>query len=152
TSPRGITGMPAPGTGLSSSRPSQSGGQRSMASRSKPVIRNEAAIRLGLLGGIALQHDSGPDGTPPPPESGKPDPGQLVLGNPGGERVASATISEGNTGTTFAIRTNNDSGLAPSKHSVHIHEFRTCDAAGTQPFASAGGHLDPTDKKHGKAN
>lgn len=38
-------------------------------------------------------------------------------------------------------------GLSPGSHGIHVHEHGACGNAG----ADAGGHYNPTDKKHGKA-
>ena len=43
--------------------------------------------------------------------------------------------------------TANLSGLTPGEHGIHIHEKADCSAADA---ASAGGHWNPTFKKHGK--
>jgi len=39
-------------------------------------------------------------------------------------------------------------GLTPGEHGVHIHAVGKCEG----DFASAGGHLNPTSKKHGLKN
>lgn len=40
-------------------------------------------------------------------------------------------------------------GLEPGLHGVHIHETGICQAEGDTPFASAGGHFNPTGAHHG---
>lgn len=40
-------------------------------------------------------------------------------------------------------------GLTPGDHGFHIHEGTTCDPNSTPPFASAGGHFNPTLDPHG---
>jgi Cu/Zn superoxide dismutase len=40
-------------------------------------------------------------------------------------------------------------GLAPGEHGIHVHEAGVCDPAGDKPFASAGGHYNPTGAAHG---
>lgn len=54
------------------------------------------------------------------------------------------TFSEKNGTVTF---TANISGLTPGVHAIHIHEKSDCSAA---DGSSAGGHWNPTFKKHGK--
>lgn len=55
-----------------------------------------------------------------------------------------ATFSEKNGLVTFEAKI---SGLKPGIHAIHIHEKADCSAADA---ASAGGHWNPTFKKHGK--
>ena len=55
-----------------------------------------------------------------------------------------ATFSEKNGFVTFEAKI---SGLKPGLHAIHIHEKADCSAADA---ASAGGHWNPTFKKHGK--
>ena len=58
--------------------------------------------------------------------------------------TGTATFTEKNGIVTF---TANMSGLAPGEHAIHIHEKSDCSAA---DGSSAGGHWNPTFKKHGK--
>jgi len=58
--------------------------------------------------------------------------GEAILEQRAGEVQISATFS----------------GLPPGQHAFHIHEVGRCDP----PFESAGGHFNPTGKKHGKDN
>jgi Cu-Zn family superoxide dismutase len=39
--------------------------------------------------------------------------------------------------------------LAPGFHGIHIHATGVCDPAGAKPFASAGGHFNPTGSAEG---
>src|SRR5918995_6464822 len=39
-------------------------------------------------------------------------------------------------------------GLPPGEHALHFHAVPKCEA----PFTSAGGHFNPTNKKHGMQN
>ena len=55
-----------------------------------------------------------------------------------------ATFNEKNGFVTFITKI---SGLKPGVHAIHIHEKADCSAADA---ASAGGHWNPTFKKHGK--
>lgn len=58
--------------------------------------------------------------------------------------AGNATFTEKNGKVTF---TANISGLTPGIHAIHIHEKSDCSAA---DGSSAGGHWNPTFKKHGK--
>ncbi|MTH15564.1 superoxide dismutase family protein [Flavobacterium sp. LC2016-01] len=55
-----------------------------------------------------------------------------------------ATFTEKNGKVTFVAKV---SGLQPGVHAIHIHEKSDCSAA---DGSSAGGHWNPTFKKHGK--
>lgn len=55
-----------------------------------------------------------------------------------------ATFTEKNGKVTFVAKL---AGLKPGVHAIHIHEKSDCSAA---DGSSAGGHWNPTFKKHGK--
>jgi Cu-Zn family superoxide dismutase len=55
-----------------------------------------------------------------------------------------ATFTEKNGKVTFVAKV---AGLQPGVHAIHIHEKSDCSAA---DGSSAGGHWNPTFKKHGK--
>ncbi|MBI5668219.1 MAG: superoxide dismutase family protein [Chloroflexi bacterium] len=57
-----------------------------------------------------------------------------VNGNTIGQMIL---VDAGNGKTVIQIQVTN---LPPGWHGFHLHETGTCDAAGDQPFASAGGH------------
>lgn len=58
--------------------------------------------------------------------------------------AGTATFTEKNGKVTFTAKI---SGLTPGVHAIHIHEKSDCTAA---DGSSAGGHWNPTFKKHGK--
>ncbi len=58
--------------------------------------------------------------------------------------AGTATFTEKNGKVTFVAKM---SGLQPGVHAIHIHEKSDCSAA---DGSSAGGHWNPTFKKHGK--
>jgi Cu-Zn family superoxide dismutase len=58
--------------------------------------------------------------------------------------TGTATFIEKNGKVTFVAKI---SGLQPGIHAIHIHEKSDCSAA---DGSSAGGHWNPTFKKHGK--
>jgi Cu-Zn family superoxide dismutase len=40
-------------------------------------------------------------------------------------------------------------GIPPGEHGIHVHGVGVCDRSGSDPFASAGGHFNPTGAPHG---
>jgi Cu-Zn family superoxide dismutase len=62
-----------------------------------------------------------------------------------GNSLGTLTITETGTGllTTGTLR-----GLAPGTHGIHLHAVGRCEP----PFASAGGHWNPTARQHGVNN
>jgi superoxide dismutase, Cu-Zn family len=58
--------------------------------------------------------------------------------------TGTANFTEKNGIVTFTAKI---SGLSPGEHAIHIHEKSDCSAA---DGSSAGGHWNPTFKKHGK--
>ncbi|MGE6356158.1 superoxide dismutase family protein [Flavobacterium sp. NPDC079362] len=58
--------------------------------------------------------------------------------------AGTATFTEKNGKVTFVAKM---SGLQPGVHAIHIHEKADCSSA---DGSSAGGHWNPTFKKHGK--
>lgn len=69
----------------------------------------------------------------------------LVLESKSNSKVSgTATFTEKNGKVIFVAQI---SGLQPGIHAIHIHEKSDCSAA---DGSSAGGHWNPTFKKHGK--
>lgn len=58
--------------------------------------------------------------------------------------TGTATFTQKNNEVTLVAKL---AGLKPGEHAIHIHEKADCSAADA---ASAGGHWNPTFKKHGK--
>lgn len=52
-------------------------------------------------------------------------------------------------GLTVAVHA---TGLNPGLHGLHLHAVGVCNAATAPAFASAGGHFNPTGRKHGHHN
>ncbi|MBI3805841.1 MAG: superoxide dismutase family protein [Nitrospirae bacterium] len=69
--------------------------------------------------------------------------GEADLQNGQGEKIGTATFTEGSDGVKIAIEA---SKLAPGQHGVHIHAAGKCEGP---DFKTAGGHLNPEGKKHG---
>ena len=66
--------------------------------------------------------------------------------NAQGNTVGTASLSETKEGLLIIV---NAKGLPEGLHAVHIHAVGKCEAPA---FASAGGHFNPLDKKHGLSN
>lgn len=113
------------------------------------------AATLSMGAGAALAQQATPSASPDAPISASPDPAaayaitRVNLGNPNGEIVAYADVTEGEDGVTLAIQSTKDSGLEPGEHGLHIHEYGTCDASGATPYESAGAHFNPAGADHG---
>lgn len=65
------------------------------------------------------------------------------LKNKEGKRIGFAELSESEEGVNIYIEAWD---LPPGEHGFHIHEEGICEEPS---FESAGGHFNPTDKKHG---
>jgi Cu-Zn family superoxide dismutase len=63
--------------------------------------------------------------------------------NPQGQKIGTAKIFAAKEGVNIEV---NASHLPPGTHGVHIHNVGKCDGADS----SAGPHLNPYTKKHGK--
>jgi Cu-Zn family superoxide dismutase len=62
------------------------------------------------------------------------------------QKIGSATISQADGGVRIDIQV---SQLSPGTHGIHVHSVGKCEGPA---FTSAGAHLNPTSKKHGKDN
>lgn len=70
----------------------------------------------------------------------------VPLINQEGVSVGTATLQEEEAGVEIFVEANH---LLPGAHGFHIHEKGVCE---TPSFESAGGHFNPTNKKHGFNN
>jgi Cu-Zn family superoxide dismutase len=88
-------------------------------------------------------------GTRPPGPAGRPLPKPIAtakLIDSSGRQTGLAILTRTDTGTSVGLSL---AGLPPGLHGLHFHETGQC----TPPdFASAGGHFNPTSRRHGLAN
>jgi len=84
---------------------------------------------LGALAGAATQETA-----------------QAELKNAGGKTVGTARLRAIREGVAISLRVND---LPPGLHAVHIHATGKCEGPA---FASAGGHFNPDNTKHGFKN
>jgi superoxide dismutase, Cu-Zn family len=64
--------------------------------------------------------------------------------NAQGQKIGTATIAQADAGVRIDL---NVSQLAPGTHGIHVHAVGKCEGP---DFKTAGGHLNPDTKKHGK--
>lgn len=122
-----------------------------MGLQSRLIVPFLILILLGLSGSVALTQNTAPAAMPAAQEAGMIDPGRITLATPNGSIAALATVAENHAGVTLTVTSTGDSGLAPGKHGVHIHNTGACDASGITPYASAGDHFNPAGHEHGEA-
>jgi Cu-Zn family superoxide dismutase len=67
---------------------------------------------------------------------------KATLKNADGKTVGEASLAQGTHGVVIRLVI---SGLPAGQHAVHVHTVGKCDP----PFDSAGGHFNPSAKKHG---
>ncbi len=72
--------------------------------------------------------------------------GRAALINSDGMSVGSATLKRSAERVTLALDLQ---GVPAGSHALHLHETGACDGP---DFKSAGGHLNPSGKSHGKLN
>ena len=73
-------------------------------------------------------------------------PAQADIINAQGQKMGSATFQPSGSGVRIDVAV---SQLPPGTHGIHIHAVGKCEGPA---FTSAGGHFNPTSKKHGKDN
>jgi Cu-Zn family superoxide dismutase len=68
------------------------------------------------------------------------------LKNANGKDVGTATLTPAAKGVNIKLDVKD---LTPGEHAIHVHQNPTCQGPA---FTSAGGHLNPDNKKHGLQN
>jgi Cu-Zn family superoxide dismutase len=63
-----------------------------------------------------------------------------------GKSLGMATLTQGSNGVNIALDLK---GLPPGEHALHVHMTAKCEGPA---FTSAGGHFNPSTKKHGMKN
>ena len=117
-------------------------------------IEVDVAVRLVVILGAALIATAcGGSATqsPAPTAAAKtPSPPALTaraqINDVQGQLVAAAVLHDSGQGVVIDVKVTK---LNPGVHGIHIHAAGKCEAPG---FASAGGHFNPTGKKHGHSN
>lgn len=71
---------------------------------------------------------------------------QVPLINGEGQKIGQAVLMQAARGVLIHVEAE---GLPPGWHALHIHEYGACEAP---KFESAGGHYNPTNRKHGYNN
>jgi Cu-Zn family superoxide dismutase len=77
---------------------------------------------------------------------GAPKSAHAEIVNAQGQKIGTARIVPAKKGVKIEV---NVSHLPPGKHGIHIHAVEKCEGPA---FTTAGGHLNPDAKKHGKDN
>ncbi len=70
----------------------------------------------------------------------------VILRNAQGDQIGSVNLTTDHGTTLVSVRA---SGLTPGFHGFHVHSAGVCDPGGPVPFASAGGHFNPTGTAEG---
>ncbi len=109
-----------------------------------PLLGSLAVVLL-ILGGQTAAQVSTPSASPAAsPVSGETVP--IALVDPAGRIIGTGTVAESAGQVLVRI---SGGGLEPGEHGIHIHETGVCAAGGSEPFASAGEHYNPSGAAHG---
>lgn len=98
------------------------------------------AVMIGTGGAVGAAQGASPVAAGEPLE--------VVLRDAGGNDVGVARFVQESAGGLVTVDVRVE-GAAPGDHGIHVHEYGACDPGGDQPFASAGGHDNPTASHHG---
>ena len=102
---------------------------------------------LIALAGVAAAQEGTPVISPSPMASPiATDSVEVALVDVESNLVGTGTVSASAGQVVIQI---SGSEIEPGEHGIHIHEFGICSPEGDMPFASAGGHYNPTGAPHG---
>ncbi|MBA2247769.1 MAG: superoxide dismutase family protein [Chloroflexia bacterium] len=111
------------------------------------------ASSIAIGGGMAVvAQDGTPAATPEAvveEEAEEPLKSSFTLIGTDGNAAAFGSAEETEGGLLIRVANSEDSGLEPGEHGIHLHQVGDCTAEGDEPFATAGGHFNPTGMAHG---
>jgi Cu-Zn family superoxide dismutase len=107
------------------------------------------ALAVGIVLAASPAPAAAPAAAQPPAAPAAPAPApkptaQATLKDSSGKVIATARFTQGPRGVLLALDVVD---APPGPHAFHVHEKGVCDAK--EGFKSAGGHFNPTQKKHG---
>ena len=102
------------------------------------------ALAVGLVLSQAPAVPSSPAAPAPAPAPAPKPTAQATLKDAAGKVIATARFTQGPRGVLLALDVVD---APPGPHAFHVHEKGVCDSK--DGFKSAGGHFNPTHKKHG---
>lgn len=97
----------------------------------------KSAIAVAMAAAAGLAGCTGMDEVPPDPV------GEARLSFANGSPAGAATLLNDARGLRIVVSA---TGMTPGAHGFHLHATGRCEAPG---FTSAGGHLNPDNRKHG---
>lgn len=109
--------------------------------RALPLLAAVSLAGAGISAGASVLADDA-RATVAPAE-----PVEVPLLDVDGAEVGTAAFAEADDGSITV--TVSVEGLVEGDHGIHVHAVGVCDAAGEQPFTSAGPHYNPTGGAHG---
>jgi Cu-Zn family superoxide dismutase len=101
-----------------------------------------AMLGVGLLGALGASAAAAQPGA-----DGRRGYVRVFLDDAHGRRTAQVDIVALDRGGNLV--TVNAWNLTPGFHGIHLHAIGSCDPTGAKPFASAGGHFNPTGQPEG---
>ena len=118
------------------------------------IVAGLLASSITIGGGMAaLAQDGTPEATPAEAvEEEAPPPLQstfTLIGTDGNAAGFGSIVETDDGSLEIKLANSGNSGLAPGEHGIHLHQAGVCTATGGEPFATAGGHFNPTDMAHG---